>query len=156
MILSRVPVPVAFDDLLMVGYILVGIVLVPAFLALIVAIVLNRKADKSTRSYFKPFVSGLGTGVLLAALAGTLAYATVPYLKAKDAFTAVSDYYDTNITTEGSRLPVYLHEGSERPEPIPATVYRVAGGNPESCSIYINPDDEYVLYCDGKEFSQRR
>lgn len=156
MILSRVPVPVAFDNLLMVGYILIAIILIPAFFSLLVALILNRKAEKETRSYFKPFVSGLGSGLLLAVLAATLAYATVPYLKAKEAFTAVSDYYDTNIITDGSRLPVYLHENSERPDPIPATVYRVAGGNPESCSIYIDPNDEYVLYCDGREFSQRR
>lgn len=152
MILARVPVPVVFEDITLILYILGGIILVPGLFALLVAIVTNRKAEKDTRSLFKPFISGIGGGVLIALIVSSLAYAAMPYLTSKQAFTDVSNYYETNITTEDSTMPVKLFETSPLPEPKKVNVYRVPGGNPRACTIGYTVDEDYVLYCDGNEF----
>lgn len=148
----RVPVPVAFEDPMLVAIIAVVVVFAPALLGLVVALVNNRKADRATRSYVKPMLAGLGSGLLVALVLGSLAYAAVPYFKQKEAFNQVAEYYDTNIDVEGRRLPVMLYPQADVESPIPVDVYRVAGGNAENCWVYLQstgPNDslEYALYC---------
>lgn len=151
--LGRVPIPVAFEDLTTVGLILAGLVVVPALLTLILAALANKKAAKGTKSLLKPFISGLISGLLLSLTVGVVGYTAIPYLKQKEAYEAVSDYYNTNIAVDGSRLPVRLLEEDKTIEPTPVTVYRVPGGNSEECIVYGSTEIEYLLYCNDKEFT---
>ena len=150
--IARVAVPVVFEDIEFILIIAGLVIFLPTVFSFFASLIFNRKTEKSQRSYLKPALSGFFSGILLLVIGGSLAYATFPYLAGKEAFDEVSDYYEVNMVTEGSTLPVLLYEEAEPHPPTPVRVYTTPGGNSNSCLVYQQNNStsenlEYVLYC---------
>lgn len=145
----RVPVPVAFPDTQFLVLIGLAILIIPPLFFTVANLISSRrsKEEGTKKGTGSAFVSGLVSGVLLLLVIGSMAWALTPYLKGKEAFADLKDYYQTNIVIPKSVLPVAkFKEDLTKIEPFEVTVYRVAGGSSQTCEVYVQ-DATYVMYC---------
>lgn len=145
----RVPVPVAFPDTQFLVLIGIAILIVPPILLTVANLITSRrsKEEGQKKGTATAFISGLASGALLLLVVGSMAWALTPYLKGKEAFSDLKEHYGTNIVVPKSIVPVaQFKDDLTQIEPFPVTVYRIAGGSPEDCTVYIQ-DARYVMYC---------
>lgn len=155
MLITRVDVPIVFDNIPLLILIALGIIILPAIFTLILAIIANRKAAAGTTSYLKPFLSSIGGGLVGAVILGTIAYAAVPFFYERQAFHEVAEYYDVEFVRSGQRLPVLVYEGDTVENPTPMGIQTTKGANIYDCEVYAQDTSskleaanlQYVLYC---------